>query len=295
MSIAPTLPPRGVRRKPARVFPSAAPCYRCGLPNLPETVMAYDLEVFRCLSDNAGVLVHDPATGACAAIDVPDADAVSAALARRGWTLTDILVTHAHADHVQGIAALKAKTGARVVAPAKSGTAVREADLHVGEGDTVAVGSLGVTVWETPGHCQDHVTYWFEEENLLFPGDVLFVMGCGRVVSGSAPQLWTSLSRCAELADQTVFVCGHDYTWSNARFALAADPGNADLRARAAEAERAAAEGRFLATSTIGQEKATNPFLRAGLADLARSVKKEGASAGDVFAALREWKNGFKG
>ena len=101
--------------------------------------MAYDLEVFRCLSDNAGVLVHDPATGACAAIDVPDADAVSAALARRGWTLTDILVTHAHADHVQGIAALKAKTGARVVAPAKSGAAVREADLHVGEGDTVTL------------------------------------------------------------------------------------------------------------------------------------------------------------
>jgi hydroxyacylglutathione hydrolase len=257
--------------------------------------MAYDLVVFRCLSDNAGVLVHDPATGACAAIDVPDEAAVSAALAAKGWTLTDILITHAHADHIQGLAALKARTGARVVAPRKSGNAVPEADLHVAEGDTVTVGSFGAVVWETPGHCQDHVTYSFEEEHLLFPGDVLFVMGCGRVVSGGADQLWTSLSRCAELPDQTVFVCGHDYTLSNARFALAADPDNAQLRARAAEAERASSEGRFFATSTIGEEKATNPFLRASLPELARSVKKDGAPAGEVFAALREWKNTYRG
>ena len=122
-----------------------------------------EIRTFLCRSDNIGVLIRDPATDACAAIDVPEAGPVLAALDEAGWTLTDILVTHRHADHVEGIPAVKARTGARVTAPRKAGDAVPEVDVWVAEGDVVRVGDLAAQVWETPGHCADHVTYWFRQ------------------------------------------------------------------------------------------------------------------------------------
>ncbi|MCB5174324.1 MULTISPECIES: hydroxyacylglutathione hydrolase [Microvirga] len=255
--------------------------------------MPAQIHVFRCLSDNIGALVHDPDTGACAAIDAPEEGPILEALARTGWRLSDILVTHKHWDHVQGIEPLKRRTGCRVVAPAKAREQVPLADVLVGEGDTVQVGTLRAQVWETPGHCADHVSYWFEQDGDLFAGDTLFTLGCGRVLEGSHTDLWNSLQRLATLPDGTRVYCGHDYTLSNARFALAADPDNEALKARAAEAEAAKAEGRFLVPTTIGQEKATNPFLRAGEPALAKAVHKEGAAPEDVFGALREWKNNF--
>jgi hydroxyacylglutathione hydrolase len=155
------------------------------------------------------------------------------------------------------------------------------------------VGGLQAHVWETPGHCNDHVSYWFAADRALFCADVLFTMGCGRVLEGSYGDLWNSLQRLAALPDEVKVYCGHDYTLSNARFALAADPDNGALKARVAEAEAAKARGGFLVPTTIGQEKATNPFLRAGEPALAKAVGKEGADAATVFAALREWKNRF--
>jgi hydroxyacylglutathione hydrolase len=148
-------------------------------------------------------------------------------------------------------------------------------------------------VWETPGHCRDHIAYWFAADGAVFAGDTIFTLGCGRVSESSFAEMWASLSRLAGLPDAARVYSGHDYTIANARFALAADPDNAALKARAAEAERAKAEGRFLIPSTIGEEKATNPFLRAGNPAVARSVGKEGADPGAVFQALREWKNRF--
>jgi hydroxyacylglutathione hydrolase len=255
--------------------------------------MPAHIHAFRCLEDNIGVLIHDPATGACAAIDAPEEHAVRAALEERGWRLTDILVTHRHADHVQGIPALKQLTGCRVVGPAKAAGQIPEMDEAVREGDAVQVGSLSAEVWETPGHCADHVSYWFAGEGVVFAADTLFTLGCGRVLEGPYSDLWNSLQRLASLPDAAKVYCGHDYTLSNARFALAADPANEALKRRAAEAEAAKAEGRFLIPTTIGDEKATNPFLRAGEAALARSVNQEGAAPAAVFQALREWKNRF--
>jgi len=255
--------------------------------------MPAEIHVFRCLQDNIGALVHDPASGACAAIDAPEEGPILAALAETGWRLSDILVTHRHADHVQAIEALKIRTGCRVVAPQKAGAQVPAVDAYVREGDTVHVGGLQAHVWETPGHCADHISYWFAADRALFCGDTLFTLGCGRVLEGSYADLWHSLQRLAALPDEAKVYSGHDYVLSNGRFALAADPDNAALKARMAEAERAKAENRFLIPSTIGEEKATNPFLRAGEPAVARSVNKEGAPAGDVFAALREWKNRF--
>ena len=251
------------------------------------------IQVFRCLQDNIGALVHDPATGACAAIDAPEEGPILAALERTGWRLTDILVTHRHADHVGGIEALKSRFGARVVAPAKSGDAVPAVDRRVEEGDPMQVGDLTPHVWETPGHCQDHVAYWFAGSRALFAGDTLFTLGCGRVMESPYAEMWASLCRLAALPDESEVYSGHDYVLSNARFALAADPDNEALRRRHAEAERLQADGGFLIPSTIRQEKATNPFLRAAEPALARSVAKEGAPPAEVFQALREWKNRF--
>jgi hydroxyacylglutathione hydrolase len=255
--------------------------------------MPAQIHVFRCLGDNIGALVHDPEAGACAAIDAPEEGPILAALAETGWTLTDILVTHRHNDHIAAVEPLKRRTGCRVVAPAKARAAVPDADAYVQEGDTVLVGDLQAQVWDTPGHCADHISYWFEADRALFAGDTIFTLGCGRVLEGSYADLWHSLERIAALPDETRIYSGHDYVLSNARFALAVDPDNAALKARAAEAERAKAEGRFLVPSTLAAEKAANPFLRAGEPALAKSVHKEGAGAAEVFQALREWKNRF--
>jgi hydroxyacylglutathione hydrolase len=179
------------------------------------------------------------------------------------------------------------------VAPAKAREAVPSADLWVSEGDGVRVGTLEARVLETPGHCADHVSYWFEQDHVLFAGDTLFTLGCGRMFEGTYAGFWHSLQRLAALPDTTQVYCGHDYTLSNARFALAADPGNAALMARAKEAERAKADDRFLVPTTVGEEKATNPFLRAGEAAVAKAVHKEGAAPVEVFQSLREWKNTF--
>lgn len=256
--------------------------------------MPADIHAFRCLEDNIGVLIRDRATGACAAIDAPEEAAVVKALDETGWKLSHILVTHRHADHVQGIPGLKARYKCRVVAPKKAASEVPDADQTAGEGDRVAVGDLSAEVWDTPGHCRDHVAYWFGADKVLFAGDTLFTLGCGRVMESTMDEMWHSLERFAALPDDARVYSGHDYVLSNARFALAADPDNAALKARFAEAEAAAKEGRFLVPSTIGDEKATNPFLRAGEPALAKSVDKAGAPANEVFAALREWKNRFR-
>ncbi len=150
------------------------------------------VETFLCRKDNIGVLLRDPATGACAAIDVPEAAPVLRALERTGWRLTDILVTHRHGDHIDGIPEVKAATGAKVTAPRKAGGAVPQVDVAVGEGDTVTVGNLSAAVWETPGHCDDHVTYWFEAAGIVCAGDTLFTLGCGRVLEGPPEVLWRS-------------------------------------------------------------------------------------------------------
>jgi len=254
--------------------------------------MPLDIHVFRTLSDNAGALLHDPATGACAAVDVPDADEVLAAAKAKGWTIGQVLVTHEHADHVQGIAALKQATGAKVFAPeaARAGAPV---DTVLGEGDSVAVGGYAFETWATPGHADGHVSFIGREAKLALVGDVVFVMGCGRVMPGRMEAMWTSLSRIMALPEATTLITGHDYTLSNARFAAAMDPSNADVAARLAEAEAAKSEGRFWAVTTIADERATNPFFRSAEPAPAATLGIVGKPAGEVFAALREAKNRF--
>ena len=191
----------------------------------------------------------------------------------------------------------EAEAGLTVVKSPIVGTFYRASDPNsppfVQLGDRVRVGELEAEVWETPGHCLDHVAYWFAGAEIVFAGDTLFTLGCGRVMESPPETLWRSLQRFDRLPDATQVFSGHDYVLSNARFALAAEPDNAALRARAAEAERAAAEGRFLVPSSMGAERDTNPFLRAREPALARAVDLPQGDSAAVFVALRAWKNRF--
>ena len=189
--------------------------------------------LFPCLSDNYGVLLHDPATDATASIDAPEAAPVEAALQAKGWKLTDILVTHHHADHTDGIAALKKKYNCRVVAPKAEAARIPLVDETVSEGNKVSVGKLSANVIETPGHTSGHISYWFHGDKLAFVGDTLFSIGCGRVIEGTPEQMWQSLLKLRDLPDDTQIYCGHEYTEANIRFARTIEPDNAKLAARA--------------------------------------------------------------
>ena len=198
--------------------------------------MTAKTHLFHCLKDNFGVLIHDPATGATAAIDAPEAGPVEAALQETGWKLTDILVTHHHGDHTGGIADLKKRHKCRVVAPRNEAARIPLVDETVGEGDTVKVGDLTARVIETPGHTAGHITYWFEADDLAFAGDTLFSIGCGRVIEGTPEMMWDSLLKLRNLPPATRVYCGHEYTLANIHFA-------ADHRAGQHGADRARRRG----------------------------------------------------
>src|SRR6266545_6853090 len=255
--------------------------------------MAAEIRTFTCLNDNFGYLIHDPATKATASIDAPEAGPIIKALEREGWTLTDILVTHHHHDHVGGVAELKQKYSCRVVAPNDKSTRIANVDLRAAHGDVIKVGSLLARVLETPGHTLDHVSYVFDSEKALFAADTLFSIGCGRVFEGTYPQMWDSLLKLRALPDDFKLYCGHEYTAANVRFALSVEPDNAALRARAEEVSRLSAAGEPTIPTTIGVEKATNPFLRADMPALAAAVGLADAPAAQVFASIRAQKDRF--
>jgi hydroxyacylglutathione hydrolase len=242
-------------------------------------------------ADNLGVLIHDPATGHTASIDAGEEAPIVAALEAKGWALTDILVTHHHSDHIAAASALKARFTARLVAPLADRHRIPDIDVAVKEGDRVRVGQVAFEVIETPGHTSGHIAYYSAAESVVFAADTLFSLGCGRLFEGTPQEMWTSLNKLAALPDETKLYCGHEYTLSNARFAIRFDPDNAALQKRVAEVEALRAKGEFTIPSTIGLEKATNPFLRAGEKALAEAIGLAGHPAVEVFAALREAKN----
>jgi len=249
--------------------------------------------LFPCLTDNFGVLLHDPQSGATAAIDAPEARPVEAALAKTGWKLTDILVTHHHGDHTAGIGELKALYNCRVIAPRNEAQRIAHVDETVGEGDAVRVGALTGRVIDTPGHTAGHVSYFFPADQLAFVGDTLFSIGCGRVIEGNPEMMWQSLLKLRNLPDDTKFYCGHEYTDANIRFAKTIEPNNKALAARAEEVKKLLAAGTPTIPATIGAEKAENPFLRADVPEVAQSVGLAGSPAWKVFAEIRERKNRF--
>lgn len=233
------------------------------------------------LSDNYVYLVHDAASGETAIVDPAVADPVRAAADARGWRITQILNTHWHPDHVGANAALKAATGCTITGPAAEAAKIPGIDRAVTEGDEVRIGGHAGRVIDVPGHTAGHNAYHFAADGLLFCGDTLFAMGCGRLFEGTPEQMFASLGKLMALPDDTLVFCAHEYTAANGRFALTVEPANQALQARMAEVVAAREAGRPTVPSTIALERATNPFTRAG------SV--------DEFAVRRAGKDSFRG
>ncbi len=255
--------------------------------------MPLEIVTVPCLKDNYAFLAHDAATGATAVVDVPAAAPILNALARHGWKASHILITHHHDDHIAGLKALAAATGARVIGAAADAHRLPRLDETVAEGDTIRLGMEEGKVIEVPGHTVGHVAYHFPGSAVVFTGDSLMALGCGRVFEGTMAQMWASLSKLAALDPGTLICSGHEYTQSNARFALTIEPGNAALQARAESVAAAGAEGRPTVPSRLAEELATNPFLRAGRPEVKRAMGMEGAPDAEVFAAIRQAKDRF--
>ncbi len=255
--------------------------------------MPLEMQAVPCLSDNYAYLVHDPETGRTAVVDVPEVAPVQAALAERGWKLTDILVTHHHDDHIQGVDALRAATGARVWGAAADAHRLPALDHSLCEGDSVTLGNARATVIDVPGHTIGHIAFHFPDSRLAFTADSLMALGCGRLFEGTADQMWDSLSKFMALPDDTLICSGHDYSKGNAAFALSVDPDNPDLHARIAQMDEDRAADRPMAVVPLGVEKATNPFLRAGLDYLKDRHGMPGEEDRLVFARLRGLKDTF--
>ncbi len=248
---------------------------------------------FPCLSDNYGVLIHDPDNGATASIDTPEAAAVDAALSAKGWTLTHILNTHHHHDHTGGNLELKNKYNCIVVGPGAEGDRIPGLDQAVNHGETYDFAGHDAHIIETPGHTLGHIAYYFADDRVAFVGDTLFALGCGRVFEGDAQQMWMSLERLLALPDDTTVYCGHEYTEANARFSVTVDPGNPDLQARVAEIAALRADGKPTVPTTMALERATNPFLRPDAPSIRRHLGMADAETVDVFAEIRRRKDNF--
>lgn len=251
------------------------------------------IHMFPCLTDNYGYLLHDAESGTTAAVDTPDAREIEMQLRAKGWRLTHILNTHHHGDHAGGNLELKSRTGCTIVGPRADAARIPGIDVSVGEGDVVELGTHRAAVYDTPGHTRGHIVYHFAAARAAFVGDTLFAMGCGRLFEGTPSQMWGSLQKILSWPDDTRIYCAHEYTQSNARFALTVEPQNRRLLERAASVAELRAAGTPTVPSTLGEERATNPFLRARSPDLRKTIGLERAADVEVFAKTRALKDAF--
>ena len=250
-----------------------------------------EIHQFPCLSDNYGFLLHDDASGETTCIDTPDAEAYLREAAAKGWRITQIWNTHWHPDHAGGNAAIKAATNCAITGPAEIERLGTAPDRVVADGDTVRLGSHKAAVIDVGGHTNGHIAYHLAADGVAFVGDALFALGCGRMFEGTAPQFWASLSRLKALPPQTTLYCAHEYTASNARFALHADPENEDLIDYANEVAERRSRGEWTVPTKLARELAANPFLRAD--DPSLQARWGGGNAIATFAALRAAKDSF--
>lgn len=244
--------------------------------------MVSALEIVRVpvLSDNYAWLIHDATSGDTVALDPGEAQPLLDAAAARGWTISQVWNTHWHGDHIGGNDAIRA-TGAPVTGPAAEAAKIPTLDTGVGEGDRVAIGEHVATVLTVPGHTAGHIAFHFADDAALFTGDTLFAMGCGRLFEGTPADMFANMQRYAALPDDTRVYCGHEYTQSNGRYALVAEPDNSAIRDRMVVVDAMRARGEATVPTTIGQERATNPFLR--------------ATSAEQLGAYRAAKDAFRG
>jgi hydroxyacylglutathione hydrolase len=255
--------------------------------------MPLDVHQFPCRSDNFGVLLHDPVTGRTAAIDAPETEPILQALRDKNWSLDELLITHWHADHVEGNLPLKERFNCRITGPKNEAAKIPGIDVSVSGGDVIEFAGKRAEVIDCPGHTLGSVAYYLPEEKLLFAADTLFALGCGRLLEGTPHDMWASLSKLMALPDDTNVYCGHEYTLSNAKFALTVDPENAELAARADTIRAQRERGEATLPTTIGLEKRTNPFLRPHDLSIRKLLAMENAPDVEVFAEIRRRKDMF--
>lgn len=255
--------------------------------------MSLEILTIPCLSDNYAYLLHNAASGETAAVDVPEAAPLLEVLADRGWTLTTILITHHHADHVQGLADLLAQHPAQVIGAEADAHRLPPLDVTAMDGDMLNICGAPVQVLEVPGHTIGHIAFHFPQSGAVFTADSLMALGCGRLFEGTPAQMHGSLSRLAALPAETIVYSGHEYTQANAKFALTIDPDNPDLISRAEAVSKARECGAPTVPSTLAEELATNPFLRAGETAIQQKLGMAGADPVAVFAEIRARKDRF--
>jgi len=255
--------------------------------------MPLEIITIPCRTDNYAFLAHDAVSGDTALIDVPEGPPILAVLAEKGWTLSHILLTHHHYDHVDGLGEVLEVHKALVVGAAADAERLPPLDIAVKEGDEVAIGSETARVIDVSGHTLGHLAFYFEKSKAVFTADSLMALGCGRVFEGTPPQMWESLSKLAALPGDTLVCSGHEYTTKNGEFAMTIEPENPDLIARVADVAAARAAGRATVPSLMSLEHATNPFLRAGVANVQKNVGMAGAEPAEVFAEIRARKDNF--
>ena len=259
---------------------------------MPDNIAPLTLVTVPCLQDNYAFLLHNEATGETALVDAPEAAPIRAELDRRGWTLSDILLTHHHGDHIDGVAELR--RGARVIGNAADRQRLPRLDLEVRSGDPIEVCGETVDVIDTPGHTVGHVSFHFPRSALAFTADTLMALGCGRLFEGTAQQMWGSLLKLRGLPPETTICSGHEYTMGNARFALSVDGGNPALQARAEAVRQARERDKPTVPSTLSDEIATNPFLRADDPILKSALGMTDRPDAEVFGAIRSAKDSFR-
>lgn len=255
--------------------------------------MPLEILTIPCLSDNYAFIAHDAASGETALVDVPEAAPILAALKQRGWSLSHVLLTHHHADHVQGLGDILSEHRARVVGAAADAHRLPPLDLAVAEGDAVHVGTEEGRVLDVSGHTVGHIGFHFPESKAVFTADSLMALGCGRLFEGTAAQMWDSLSKLAALPADTVVYSGHEYTQSNGAFAQTVDGGNPELAARIEHIAKARARSEPTVPSMLSLELATNPFLRATDPAVQENVGMPGGDPVSVFAEIRARKDRF--
>ncbi len=253
--------------------------------------MPLEIITIPCLSDNYAFLIHNPATGETALVDAPEAPPIEAALKERGWKLNQILLTHHHADHIDGVAELRSAHGAEVAGASADAHRLPRLDRTVEDGGTITVCGETARVVDVSGHTVGHIAFLLP--GAAFTADSLMALGCGRVFEGTFDMMWNSLSKLAALDPDTMIYSGHEYTEANGRFALSVEPENPDLLARVDAIKKARAAGKPTVPSRLSLELATNPFLRARLPEVKRLIGAPDATDAECFAEIRRRKDNF--
>lgn len=253
--------------------------------------MPLELVTVPCLQDNYDYLLHNSETGATALVDASEAEPIQAELDKRGWTLTDIILTHHHWDHVDGLDPIR--NDARVIGANADVHRLPKLDLAVSEGDTPTILGETVEIFDVSGHTIGHIAIYFPESGIVFTADSLMAMGCGRLFEGTPAQMWESMLKLRALPPETIVASGHEYTESNATFAESLGEDNPAVAARAADVRAARAEGQATVPTTLALEMATNPFLRADIPTMKEAVGLPNATDAEVFAEIRGRKDKF--